>query len=436
MKNKKNIILVIECVIILCLLTAYYFIFLQDKWNPNDSRQAVSAAEFQKNYESDADTGLKDRIQPNIEADIEVINNKVSIKQSIALKEPVDTFYFYIPSKNIAKTTIKNIQSEKGFTNVIVSENNLRVDFEDKQTRIYVEYEMVLNNNQEPLSYTEDSVFLTNFLITPAVYKNGEPVFLYKSSFGDPYIYNVNHYSVRLKTDNHFTAYAPGKVEEDTVGDSKITIFQHENARDFPIAIFKNAKVEVRKYGEKDIYYIGSLDAKDYIEHAMAFAESNIGPYPYKEFYVVKAPLSLQGMEFSNMIFLSESCFHNKEVLKRVAYHEVFHQWFYGIIGTDQLNEPFLDEGLVNYLSLMLSNNELNRYFNEKLFQLHLRDYHSRDQYYHLAYNDSAVYFYKLHKKLGDDFYNLLKKIYAEKKLSILYFDELLKYAEEYLGGN
>ncbi|MGE4282574.1 MAG: M1 family aminopeptidase, partial [Clostridia bacterium] len=346
------------------------------------------------------------------------------------------TIYLYIPSKNNAKTSIKSLQAGEGFTNVIISDANLRVDFEEKQSKIYIEYEIVLNNSGETLSYGEDSIFLTNFLITPAVYKNGQPVFIYKSSFGDPYIYDINHYSIRLKTDKRFTAYAPGKLEEKDIDESKITVFQSENLRDFPIAIFKNAAVDVKQYGEKKVYYVNSIDAEEYVRNAFEFGSSAIGEYPYEEFFVVKVPISLQGMEFSNMVFLSESCFKSSEVLKRVAYHEVFHQWFYGIIGTDQLNEPFFDEGLVNYFALMLSGNELNRYYNQKLFELHLKDYNSENQYYNLAYNDSAVYFFMLHKKLGDNFYNMLKQIYTEKSFAIIYFDEFLKYADEYLGGN
>lgn len=439
MKRKRIIIIAVECTIIFFILVCYYFIFWGNLWGTESRSTGISdRSKIEKDNSDHAYEGnrAESEISPNIEADIKITKNVVNIKQKLVLKEAVDAIHLYIPSCNTSKTAIKNVLSEKGFKNIITADNNLRVDFEGKQDRIYLEYEIILDSKPEPLTYSKDFILLTNFLMTPAVYKDGSPVFLYKSSFGDPYIYDINSYSIKVKTDKDLSIYAPGKKEEEIIDDDKIAVFQAENLRDFPVVIFKSADVKVEKYGETNIYYINSYKAREYVGQALEFGINNIGPYPYKDFFVVKVPLSQKGMELSNMILLSEDNFNDTEILKRVAYHEVFHQWFYGIIGTDQLNEPFFDEGLVNYLSLMLSNNEMSKYYNQRLFQLHLKDYNSKEQYYNLAYNESAVYFRTLHKKLGDDFFKLLQKIYEEKKFSIIYFNEFLEYTKDFLGGN
>ena len=36
-------------------------------------------------------------------------------------------------------------------------------------------------------------------------------------------------------------------------------------------------------------------------------------------------------------------------ILESTAAHEVNHQWFYNLVGNDQLDEPWLDESLTSY---------------------------------------------------------------------------------------
>lgn len=36
-------------------------------------------------------------------------------------------------------------------------------------------------------------------------------------------------------------------------------------------------------------------------------------------------------------------------IIDRIVAHEIAHQWFYGIVGNDQIRYPFLDEGLCRF---------------------------------------------------------------------------------------
>jgi aminopeptidase N len=62
----------------------------------------------------------------------------------------------------------------------------------------------------------------------------------------------------------------------------------------------------------------------------------------------------LDGMEYDGLYFLSNG-FYNlytgtpAEYLVAIAAHETAHQWFYGLVGNDQANEPWLDEALCTY---------------------------------------------------------------------------------------
>ena len=38
-------------------------------------------------------------------------------------------------------------------------------------------------------------------------------------------------------------------------------------------------------------------------------------------------------------------------LLEPTLIHEIAHQWFYGLVGNDQVQEPWIDEGLAQYLT-------------------------------------------------------------------------------------
>jgi aminopeptidase N len=44
---------------------------------------------------------------------------------------------------------------------------------------------------------------------------------------------------------------------------------------------------------------------------------------------------------------------YSPEYLEGTMAHEVGHQWFYSVIGNDQLDEPWLDEALAQYATLL-----------------------------------------------------------------------------------
>jgi aminopeptidase N len=50
-------------------------------------------------------------------------------------------------------------------------------------------------------------------------------------------------------------------------------------------------------------------------------------------------------MEYPRQIHLTRSKVRDTYVV----YHEVAHQWFYGLLGNDQMREPWLDEGFSDF---------------------------------------------------------------------------------------
>ena len=58
------------------------------------------------------------------------------------------------------------------------------------------------------------------------------------------------------------------------------------------------------------------------------------------------------GMEYPGLIMINKAYFKSSKSTEGalVMGHETAHQWFYGVVGSDQVYSPWLDESLVEYL--------------------------------------------------------------------------------------
>ena len=81
------------------------------------------------------------------------------------------------------------------------------------------------------------------------------------------------------------------------------------------------------------------------------------GPYPHRSLVFVEADFR-DGMEFDGFYFLDRGLYKRyndspREYLIPIAVHETAHQWWQGIVGNDQAQEPWLDEALSTYSELL-----------------------------------------------------------------------------------
>jgi len=85
-----------------------------------------------------------------------------------------------------------------------------------------------------------------------------------------------------------------------------------------------------------------------YAVEALEIFGEHFGPYPYSELDLLAAPCGTLGLEYPGAVVIKDQHYDNlnKGELKRGTVHEVGHQWFYAVIGSDQVNQPWLDEGM------------------------------------------------------------------------------------------
>lgn len=87
---------------------------------------------------------------------------------------------------------------------------------------------------------------------------------------------------------------------------------------------------------------------------ALATFAELYGRYPFRELDVVPITTSALGVEFPGIIALRRELFEQPQgdLLESTVVHEVAHQWFYSLVGNDQVSEPWLDESVTQYLTL------------------------------------------------------------------------------------
>ncbi len=101
-------------------------------------------------------------------------------------------------------------------------------------------------------------------------------------------------------------------------------------------AMFTNA--------ESDIWQKGAF----YVRRAVEFYSKKVGEYPWPQATAVHSALSAGGgMEYPMITVIGNSS--SGEDLDNVITHEVGHNWFYGILASNERVHPFMDEGLNSY---------------------------------------------------------------------------------------
>lgn len=141
--------------------------------------------------------------------------------------------------------------------------------------------------------------------------------------------------------------------------------FHAEDVHDFAFAADPSFKLLTGTYARPgtagtvalSVYYhdYQTLDARHHLEAAkktLAWLEAHLGPYPYPVLSIVDPARGAEGtggMEYPTFITTDASPFPFIEGLRfaeLVTEHEIGHQWFYGMLASNEFEEPWLDEGL------------------------------------------------------------------------------------------
>lgn len=89
-------------------------------------------------------------------------------------------------------------------------------------------------------------------------------------------------------------------------------------------------------------------DAIQYVNRSVQFYSNLVGEYPYPQATAVQSALSAgAGMEYPMITVIGAA--YNPKALDVVITHEIGHNWFYGILASNERDHPWMDEGINSY---------------------------------------------------------------------------------------
>ena len=177
-----------------------------------------------------------------------------------------------------------------------------------------------------------------------------------------------------------------------------------------------------------------SKEVVDVAKSSMEIFSELFGDYPYNTFSVVASDFYIGGMEYPMLVMIDETLYNkeNKFLLEYVIAHETAHQWWYSVIGNDEVNEPWLDEALTEYSTILYFENKYGKETGDKLIKTMdvqtksfkttdifkaTTEYKDSADYSLSVYTKGAVIFNEIRTQVGDDlFFETLKEYYNKYK--------------------
>ena len=227
---------------------------------------------------------------------------------------------------------------------------------------LFMSFELDLPSRPGPFGYTSRQTNLGDWYPFVPPYRVGQGWLVNEPSvIGEHLSYDVADYEVEINliapsTEPIIAASAPF--------DTRTSRYKIDAARSFAWS----ASTEYRSLSET----VGSATVMAYAfpEHlaageaalrataaALALHSNIFDPYPHTQLTLVEADFA-DGMEYDGLYFLGQEYYaayagSPQDYLTAIAVHETAHQWWYGLVGNDQANEPWLDETLSTYSELL-----------------------------------------------------------------------------------
>ena len=370
-----------------------------------------------------------------------------------ALYKPVSTAYTdsaYYAGESYGEMTVSSVHGSKNWEVMGEDANILYVDlpsslYPGDKVVLDIGFITKLANINHRTGITEKTVNLGNFYPILCGVKNGS---FYESVYysdGDPFYSDCAEYKINLTVPKEYIAAATGdSIAERVLESKKVYTFSAVNVRDFALVLSENYRVAQTRVGDTDILYYYYADNNpqttlDIAKDAFAYYAETFGKYPYASYTLAETGFCFGGMEYPRLSMLSD-CLQDTERVRAIA-HETAHQWWYGVVGSDQTQNAWQDEGLAEYSALCFFENyekyglkredivgnalkEYRSYYDvygsvlgrtDTRMRRDLGEYISEYEYKCLSYNKALVMFDTLRKSVGDKkFFASLRRYYKD----------------------
>ncbi len=243
-----------------------------------------------------------------------------------------------------------------------------RTIFPEETIELEIYFKTKLHRFYLRSGYSKESIFLMQWYPKMAVFESGKWIahqfHLFTEFYGE-----FSDFEINFKIPFEWEVVSTGKIFEEKGREGKNIKIIAENVHDVAIALSRELKkikrnisitednpIEINIFVPSEyVYKIPKV--MDILAKAFNFYNEWIGPYLYNNFSCLFPPWHTSqgqiGMEYPQLIMCGIKHFEDKRSLslEYVIAHEFAHQYFYGLIASDEVEDPWLDEGFTTYVS-------------------------------------------------------------------------------------
>jgi hypothetical protein len=174
---------------------------------------------------------------------------------------------------------------------------------------------------------------------------------------------DYGRYSVTIDVPENMLVGATGRrVEERTSAGRRVVRHEIDSVHDFAWSAWDRFRERVESVDGTEVRLLhppgharNAAITLDTLRFALPHFSRRYGAYPYPVLTVVHPPEHAKnagGMEYPTLITTGGRWFTSlvgARSVEAVTVHELGHQWFYGLLASNERAWPFLDEGLTSY---------------------------------------------------------------------------------------
>ena len=369
-------------------------------------------------------------------------------------QKTISTAYFdkaYPNGASYGNIEFEKIESSGQKKKFAISEDKtiLTVDLEqdlfpDESIVIDMSYVVYLANINHRLGYGENTVNFGNFFPIACVYEKG----FVKNKFtpnGDPFYSEASNFKVKIFCPEEYVVASTGNKVESIAEGLKIVECSAERVRDFCFVASKNFDVKICQIEDVEVKYFFYDDenAQEHLRTSVKAIETFselFSKYPYKQLSVVQTNFCFGGMEYPNLVMISDQI-KDDATYNYVIVHEIAHQWWYGMVGNNQYEDAWLDEGLTEFSTALFFENNTEYGFDyeeimtnatqvyqnfvkvfekingqvDETMSRNLSEFTTEPEYVNIAYTKGMLLFDSLRTSMSDSkFFRCLKTYFKE----------------------
>lgn len=329
----------------------------------------------------------------------------------------------------------------------------------DSNIDITLQFECTIPKICHRIGANGDAMWFGNFIPVVATFYDGEFVLDKYYPVGSPFVYEMSNFDVTVTTPKDYFVYGTGNetvTESDT---NNVTRFTINFVRDFAFAVSNKYKKDTVTASDVAINFLHYTDdprrvsmVLDAAAMAVDYVAERAGTYPYQSIDIVETELFFESsMAFPCVVFIDSDYFRSRSNFDSVV-REISRQWFFNVVGNNQIKEAWLDEGLTAYLQSRMNyrsevvdmrmkdlHADMSQKFREAERYSMLDDlsvYTSWSEYYDVQLYRAQLMFHALFRKLGglDKWNEFVKTYYSECSFKIASKQNIVDIASNVYG--